>query len=99
MIKNRITDEQLTKAAALVRESMLSAVSNPEACSHTFSTDFERKLEDMHRREERRNQRRQAVYRVAAAIITVFIGVSAFCFLIPYSSEITADYQIVIFSH
>lgn len=81
MNKNRITDEQLTKAAAWVRESMLSAVSNPEACSHTFSTDFERKLEDMRRREERRNQRRQAAYRAAAAIITVFVGVSAFCFL------------------
>lgn len=81
MIINRITDEQLTEAATLVRESMLSALPNPEECDHTFSTDFNRQIEAMCRREERRKQRRQITRRVAAAIVIVLVGVSAFCFL------------------
>lgn len=81
MIRNRITDGQLTEAAALVRESLLSAIPNPEECNHTFSTDFNQKMEAMRRREERRKQRRKTTYRVAAAIVIVLVGFSLLCFL------------------
>lgn len=81
MIINRITEEQLTEAAALVRESMLSALPKPDECDHTFSTDFNGQIEAMCRREERRKQRRQITRRVAAAIVIVLVGVSTFCFL------------------
>ncbi len=79
MIVNRITDAQLTKAAALVRGSLLSAIPNPEECDHTFNSEFDRKMEAMRRREERRKQRRQTTRHVAAAMVTVFVGLSVFC--------------------
>lgn len=81
MIIKRITDEQLTEAATLVRESMLSALPNSEECDHTFSTNFNRQIEAMCRREERRKQRRQTTRRVVAASMTILVGFSVFCFL------------------
>lgn len=45
MIKRFITDEELTIATALVRESMLRALPDPEDCTDHFTVQFEARIE------------------------------------------------------
>lgn len=47
MIKRFITDEELTVATALVRESMLRALPDPEDCTDHFTVQFEARIEQL----------------------------------------------------
>lgn len=81
MIVNQITDAQLTKAAAMVRASILSALPRSEDCDQTFSREFEQKMEVMQRRAEQKNRHRRITHRVAAAIAAILVGFSLLCAL------------------
>ena len=87
MIVNQITDAQLTKAATMVRKSMLSALPRSEDCDHTFSNEFEQKICAMQHRAERKNRHRRIIHRVAAAIVAILVGFSLLCAL---NSEVRA---------
>lgn len=77
MSKIIITDDALRLAAASVREAMLSTIPAPEECRHTFSLEFEAKMEQLMKTEQRRSHRRSIARRVAAVFLAALIGVSA----------------------
>lgn len=72
-----ITDDALKLAAASVREAMLSTIPPAEECRHTFSPEFEAKMEQLIAAEQRRSRRRSAARRVAAVFLAVLLGVGA----------------------
>lgn len=72
-----ITDDALKLAAASVREAMLSTIPPAEECRHTFSPEFEAKMEQLIAAEQRRSRHRSAARRVAAVFLAVLLGVGA----------------------
>ena len=81
MTVKRVTDEELARAAALVRTAMLSSLPEPEACDCSFTAAFDQKMAAMRRWEDRRNLHRQITRRVAAAVVAVLVGFALFCSL------------------
>ena len=70
------SDRELTLAATIVRNSMLSALPEPKDCRGEFSSTFEEKILLLQQREEKYKAKRQSVKRVLAAIFALFIGIS-----------------------
>ena len=62
-----LTDDLLRAAAADVRTAMLDALPAPEECSHTFSPQFERKMQKLIRQQK-------AGYRLLRQVAAVFLA-------------------------
>ena len=62
-----LTDDLLRAAAADVRTAMLDALPAPEECSHTFSPQFERKMQKLIRQQK-------AGYRLLRQVAAVFFA-------------------------
>lgn len=66
-----LTDDLLRAAAADVRNAMLDALPAPEECSHTFSPEFEQKMQKLiHQQKVGRRLLRQ----VAAVFLALLVG-------------------------
>ena len=79
MVKTELTDEALRNAAGLVRESMLSSLSEEEIPTHEFSEDFrESLLEEVRRNEQERARKRLVLRRCIAALLSAVVGLSLF---------------------
>jgi len=71
------TEAELRSAAAAVNRSMLVSLPLPNQCPHTFSAEFERKINHLMIREERRSARRKALKQVAVVFLAILIGAGA----------------------
>jgi len=71
------TEEELHIAAVSVRSAMLDSLPHPNDCVHTFSSEFEKKMNRLLRQQKSRELHRQAFRRVAAIFLAVLIGASA----------------------
>lgn len=87
MIKRFITDEELTVATALVRESMLRALPDPEDCTDHFTVQFEARIEQLKKTVARKAVVRKYVKSVVAAVLVVMIGFSMLC---AFNTEVHA---------
>lgn len=87
MIKRIITDEELISATALVRESMLRTLPEPENCTGAFSAQFEEKIKKLKKTAERKAAWRRFAKGVVAAVLVVLIS---FSMLLAFSTETRA---------
>ena len=76
MILGKISDNQLKLAAAQVRGAMLSSLPEPQDCAGQFTEEFERKIQNLKQQQAKKESARQVQRRIAAALITLLIGVS-----------------------
>ena len=91
MIKRIITDEELIAATALVRESMLRTLPEPEDCTGEFSAQFEEKIRKLRKVAERKAAWRRFAKGAVAAMLFVLIG---FSMLFAFSTETRAAVKI-----
>ena len=75
---NRITDSQLTQAAAIVRNSMLMALDQAEIPTHNFSSEFEVKIQALRKQENHRQAIHKVMHRCVAAILALVLGTGIF---------------------
>ena len=75
---NRITDSQLTQAAAIVRNSMLMALDQAEIPTHNFSSEFEVKIQALRKQENHRQAIHKVMRRCIAAILAFIMGTGVF---------------------
>ena len=87
MIKRIITDEEMISATALVRESMLRTLPEPENCTGAFSAQFEEKIKKLKKMAERKAAWRRFAKGAVAAMLFVLIG---FSMLFAFSTETRA---------
>ena len=87
MIKRFITDEELTIATALVSESMLRALPDPEDCTGYFTVQFEARIEQLKKTVARKAVIWKYVKSVVAAVLVVLIGFSMLC---AFNTEVRA---------
>ncbi|MBQ4564126.1 MAG: hypothetical protein IJA58_06575, partial [Lachnospiraceae bacterium] len=62
------TDQDLVVAAGIVRQSMLDALPEPEACTHEFSAQFQEKMKRLFAKDRTLNAF-ATIRRFAAAVI------------------------------
>ena len=91
MMKRIITDEELIFATALVRESMLHTLPEPENCTGEFSAQFEEKIRKLKKTAERKASWRKFAKGVVAAVLVVLIS---FSMLLAFSTETRAAVKI-----
>lgn len=91
MIKRIITDEELISATALVRESMLYSLPEPEACTGAFTAQFEEKIRKLKKTAERKAAWRRFAKGAVAAVLVVLIS---FSMLLAFSTETRAAVKI-----
>ena len=72
-----LTDEMLAQAAKNVGETMLASLPDPEEYYHEFLPDFEQRMERLIRRTEKKRHIHQCLLRVAAAVLALVVGLSA----------------------
>lgn len=69
-----ISDDDLRKAARMVRDSMLESLPGPSECEHEFSQDFYEKMEKLLSKERMHRTFRKAMQRVAVAFLAIVLG-------------------------
>ena len=72
-----LTDEMLAQAAKNVGETMLASLPDPEEYYHEFLPDFGQRMERLIRRTEKKRHIHQCLLRVAAAVLALVVGLSA----------------------
>ncbi len=72
-----ISDEQMKKAVANVRTSLLKKLPDPKDCQHDFSPEFEQKMELLRKRNKQKLQRKIRIRNIAAILILIFVGAFA----------------------
>lgn len=82
-----ISDEDLIVATALVSESMLRALPEPEECTGHFSAQFEERIEKLKKSAERKANWRKVGRSAVAAVLVVLIG---FSMLFAFNIEVRA---------
>ena len=91
MIKRMITDEELISATALIRESLLRTLPEPENCTGEFTTQFEEKIRKLKKAAERKAAWRRFTKGAVAAVLVVLIS---FSMLLAFSTETRAAVKI-----
>ena len=91
MIQRIITDEELISATALVRESMLRTLPEPENCTGEFTAQFEEKIRKLKKTAERKASWRRFAKGAVAAVLVVLIS---FSMLLVFSTETRAAVKI-----
>ena len=91
MITRIITDEELISATALVRDSMLRTLPEPEDCTGEFSAQFEEKIRKLKKAAERKAAWRRFAKGAVAAVLVVLISFSV---LLAFSTETRAAVKI-----
>ena len=74
IVAGNLSDEALQKAARLVRDAMLASLPTPDQCAHTFSPEFQVKMNSLLARERATRLRRQLLRRVAIFFLTLVLG-------------------------
>jgi len=87
MIQRMITDEELISATALIRESMLRTLPEPEDCTGAFSAQFEVKIVKLKKTAERKAAWRRFAKGAVAAVLVALIS---FSMLLAFSTETRA---------
>jgi len=82
-----ISDEDLIVATALVSESMLRALPEPEECTGHFSAQFEERIEKLKKSAERKAMWHKFAKSAVAAVLVVLIG---FSMLFAFNTEVRA---------
>ena len=79
MGKLLITDGELRKAAAAVRDAMLASIPAEEDCPYEFSPGFEERIFRLYeeKRAEKKKPKRRVLRRVAAIFLAAVIGFGA----------------------
>ncbi len=75
---NRITDSQLTQAAAIVRNSMLMALEQAEIPTHNFSSEFKLRIQALRKQENHRQSIHKVMRGCVAAILAFIMGTGLF---------------------
>lgn len=75
---NRITDSQLTRATAIVRNSMLMALNQAEIPTHNFSSEFELRIQALRKQENHRQVIHKVMRGCVAAILGFIMGTGIF---------------------
>lgn len=75
---NSITDSQLTKATAIVRNSMLMALDQTEIPIHNFSSEFELGIQALQKQENHRLAIHKVMRGCVAAILAFIMGTGVF---------------------
>ncbi len=70
-----ISDEQMKKAVANVRTSLLKKLPDPQDCQHDFSPEFEQKMELLRKQNKQKLQRKTRIRNIAAILILILVGV------------------------
>lgn len=87
MITRYISDEDLIAATALVSDSMLRALPEPEDCVGQFSKQFEERIEQLKKYAIRKAKLLKLKKSMVVAIIVVLIGFSMLC---VFNTEVRA---------
>ena len=87
MMRRIITDEELISATALVRESMLYTLPEPEDCTGAFTAQFQEKIRKLKKTAERKAAWRRFAKGAVAAVLVVLIS---FSMLLAFSTETRA---------
>lgn len=87
MIKRIIADEELICATALVRESMLRTLPEPEECTSVFTPQFEDQIQKLRKLVDRKRAWRRFAKGMVAAVLFLAIG---FSMLFAFSTETRA---------
>lgn len=87
MMRRIITDEELISATALVQESMLCTLPEPEDCTGEFSAQFEEKIRKLKKAAERKAAWRRFAKGAVAAVLVALIS---FSMLLAFSTETRA---------
>ena len=83
------TERELATAAGLVRESMLDALPEPEACTHEFSAQFQEKMDRLLARDRLLNAMATVRRWVAAIILMILFGATT---VLAVDSEARASF-------
>lgn len=73
-----LTDQALTEAADCVVTAMLDSLPPPSECDHTFSPEFEAKMEKLLKQAKRKRKPMKTMQRVAAVFLAVVVGTGVF---------------------
>lgn len=87
MIKRLITDEELSIAAAMVSDSMLRSLPEPEECTGVFTAQFEEKIEKLKKTATRKSNWKKYLQSAVAAVLVFLIGFSMLCI---FNTEVRA---------
>lgn len=87
MITRYISDEDLIAATALVSDSMLRALPEPEDCVGQFSKQFEERIEQLKKSAIRKAKLLKLKKCMVAALLIVAIGLSMLC---VFNTEVRA---------
>lgn len=71
------SDASLKRAAAIVRQSMLAALPDPQSCSCEVTPDFQAKMERLFIKVKRRKTMRRIRHRAASILLATLIGLSS----------------------
>lgn len=91
MITRMISDEELVKATALVREAMISSLPEPQDCTGEFSEQFEERIKKLKKTTARKANWRKFAKGVVAAMLFVLIS---FSMLLAFSTETRAAVKL-----
>ena len=75
-MKKRLTDKEIRKAAAAVRQSMLNEIEQEEIPEHSFSASFQDEILDLEIQSKQNRKRSSILRRCAAAVILIVLGFS-----------------------
>lgn len=90
MSNKELTDSMLQASARRVRNSMLAALPEPEACQHYFSHRFELRMQRLIKRNRKRMKYSHIIRNIAAILVFCFMG--TFMWFIS-ASEAQADFM------
>lgn len=76
MTKTTWSDQELRYAAEKVANTMLSSLPTPRECEHSFTEDFQEKMEPLCRKSHRITTARKVRQRVAVVVLAVLLSVS-----------------------
>ena len=71
-----ISDQELIRAATIVREAMLNSLPEPEECHHNFSLDFQAKVKRIYALLLKKKRIKKLLTSIAAAILMLTISAS-----------------------
>lgn len=87
MIKRFITDDELTIAAAMVSDTMLRSLPEPEECTGKFTAQFEEKIEKLKKAAARKATWKKFSKSAVAVVLVVLLGFSMLC---VFNTEVRA---------
>lgn len=87
MTKRFITDEELAIATAIVSETMLRSLPEPEECTGQFTAQFEEKIEKLKKTAVRKANWKKFARSAVAAVLVILIGFSMLC---AFNTEVRA---------